>query len=343
MAQRAKLGACLVMLATMPVIILTMRAAPAWAADCGTLKILNSVDLVQPPGRAMVPVVLNGDKRMFLLDTGGSISQITAAAAADLGLHMEDAPLKLMDMRGNAARKAVRIEKFQIGHQIGSTWLAVNPDPNAGKTEGFAGLYATDLMGPFDIELDFAASKMNVFDQDHCDGRVIYWPAQAVGVLPISFYRQQSLRFPVTLDGKKLIAEMDTGAPSVAMTYSAAERLFDWKPDDPKDVVMGEIGGHKVYGHIFSALDFEGVIVRNPHLVIHPDLIGSKDANNAQQTGNRARMDDDMRDTPDMLIGLDVLKRLHLYIAFKEKKIYITPGTGSQVTPASAQTQPAQH
>jgi hypothetical protein len=336
MAQRARLGACLIMLM---VPLTMMRAAPASAADCGQLKILNSVDLVQTPIRAMIPVALNGNKRMFLLDTGGSISQITAAGATDLGLHMEEAPLKLLDSRGNAARKAVRIEKFQIGHQIGSTWLAVNPDPEAGKSEGWAGLYATDLMGPFDIELDFSASKMNVFDQDHCDGRVIYWPTQAVGVLPISFYRQQSLRFPVTLDGKQLVAEMDTGAPNLTMPYSAAERLFDWKPDDPKDVVIGEGGGHKVYGHIFSTLDFQGVIVRNPHVVIHPDLIGTKDANNAQQTGNRARMDDYVPDIPDILIGLDVLKRLHLYIAFKEKKIYITPGSSTPVTPAAAQAQ----
>lgn len=308
---------------------------PAWAADCPPLKQLNSVDMVQAPGRALLPVTINGNKRLFLLDTGGSISQITPAAAAELGLPLQDGPLKLLDMRGNASRKAVRIDKFEIGYEKGSTWLAVSADPNEGKAEGFAGLYAPDLMGPFDIELDFAASKMNAFSQDHCDGRVVYWPAEAVAVLPMQFYRQQSLRFPVTLDGKEMMAEMDTGAPNVTMPYDTAERLFGWKPDDPGDKVLADSGNGKIYGHIFSKLDFQGVTVRNPRVVIHPNLIGSKDVNNGQQVGNRARNDDYVPDMPDILIGLDVLRRLHLYIAFGEKKIYITPGKGA-VVPAAA-------
>ena len=309
---------------------------PAAAADCPPLKMVNSVDLVQAPGRAMVPVTINGSKRMFLLDTGGTISQITPTAATELGLHLDESARKLMDMRGNAASKSVRIEKFEIGYLKGATWLAVSADPNEGKAGGFDGLYAPDLMGAFDTELDFAAGKMNAFSPDHCDGRVVYWPAQAVGILPMKFYRQQSLRFPVTLDGKDLVAEMDTGASNVTMTYDAAERLFDWKPDDPGDKVVGDTGNGKIYGHIFSRLDFQGVIVRNPRVVIYPNLIGSKDVGNGQQVGNRARNDDYVRDLPDILIGLDVLRRLHLYIAFKEKKIYVTPGAGAQVTPAAA-------
>jgi hypothetical protein len=321
-------------------LLLLTLGTPAWAADCPPLKMVNSIEMVQTPSRVLLPVSLNDNKRMFLLDTGGSISQITAAAATELGLHMEDAPLKLLDMRGHAERKAARVEKFEIGFQKGSTWLAVNPDPNEGKAEGFAGLYAPDLMGPFDIELDFAASKMNVFSQDHCDGRVVYWPAQAVGILPMQFYRQKSVRFPVTLDGKEMLAEMDTGAPNVSMPYDTAERLFGWKPDDPNDKVLSDTGNGKVYGHIFSKLDFQGVTVRNPHVVIHPNIVGIKDPNNAEQVGNRARHDDYIPDMPDILIGLDVLRRLHLYIAFKEEKIYISPGTGTPVTAPAAAAPP---
>jgi hypothetical protein len=28
---------------------------------------------------------------------------------------------------------------------------------------------------------------------------------------------------------------------------------------------------------------------------------------------------------PDLLVGMDVLKHLHLYIAYQERKLYITP------------------
>jgi hypothetical protein len=39
-------------------------------------------------------------------------------------------------------------------------------------------------------------------------------------------------------------------------------------------------------------------------------------------------------DIPDMLIGMDVLRKLHLYIAFGEAKLYVTD--------AAAQPAPAQ-
>jgi hypothetical protein len=78
------------------------------------------------------------------------------------------------------------------------------------------------------------------------------------------------------------------------------------------------------FGRVFGTLDFEGVAVTNPHVIIMPNLVGSKDPNNAQRTGDRARMMDDLDDRPDMLIGMDILRKLHFYIAFDESRIFIT-------------------
>jgi hypothetical protein len=58
--------------------------------------------------------------------------------------------------------------------------------------------------------------------------------------------------------------------------------------------------------------------------VILPNLMGSRDPNNGFRTDTRAKMVDDLEGRPDMLIGMNILKRLHLYIAFGEKKLYIS-------------------
>jgi hypothetical protein len=54
-----------------------------------------------------------------------------------------------------------------------------------------------------------------------------------------------------------------------------------------------------------------GVAVTNPHIVVIPSLPGNKDPNTCFRTKTRACRTDDLDDQPDMLIGMDILKRLH--------------------------------
>jgi hypothetical protein len=68
-----------------------------------------------------------------------------------------------------------------------------------------------------------------------------------------------------------------------------------------------------------------------------PDLVGTKDSDNGQQTGSRARRVDDDVDRPDMLIGMNVLNKLHLYIAFDERKLYVSEAS----TPPKPDEAPA--
>ena len=44
--------------------------------------------------------------------------------------------------------------------------------------------------------------------------------------------------------------------------------------------------------------------------------------------------------TEEMLIGMDILKKLHLYIAFEENKLYISEATAPSKPTETAQPQP---
>jgi len=302
--------------------LLLLAAAPAWADDCGPLVQVNSIDLVQNHRRAMVPVTINGVSRLFLLDTGGDITQIGDAAATALDLAKTDSGIKMLDLYGHAAHRMVRVEKFGLGRQTGTNFdILVEPDPDFGKNDPFIGIFAPDMMGRYDVELNFAASKMNYFSPDHCAGRVVYWPHAALAVVPFTF-RNYHIFLPVKVDGHEMRAIIDTGAPVSSMHVSVARRLFD-----VTDKAQGNIeiaGDNGEFGHIFDTLDFEGVSVRHPHIMVLPDMIGSKDRENDFQTGSRVNRVDDLVDMGDMLVGMDVLQKLHIYIAFGERKLYIT-------------------
>lgn len=326
------------------IVAILFQGNAAWAEDCGPLKQINSVDLVAGPNRVLVPVSINGIPKLFLLDTGGDVSQINGGVARELGLTLQDANVKLLDMYGHASDKMVRLDKFTLGRMSGeNVHMAVQPDPDFGKGTRFVGLFSPDLMGRYDVEIDFGTYKMNYFSPDHCPGRVVYWPHTALAVTPMTFHKRH-IRLPVTVDGKRVTAEIDTGATNTVLRAEAARRLFDIVPETPGNVPLNSQGMAAAFGRVFSTLDFEGVAVKNPHVVIVPELIGTKDPNNGTQTGTRTKKADDIEGRPDMLIGMDILKKLHLYIAFDENKLYIseasTPPKQPDTAPASLAAAP---
>ena len=167
---------------------------------------------------------------------------------------------------------------------------------------------------------------MNYFSADHCPGKVVYWQAAAVAVVPMRFV-DHHLNLDVVLDGHPLRAMVDTGAPETTLGMGEASRTFGVAPE----------GENKAFEHVFQKLAFEGLEVGNPHIVIIPDKVGSKDPNNSFVTGSRLhRVDDADPSDPVMLIGMNILSKLHLYIAFDERKIYITPASPPPAAAMSA-------
>ena len=67
-------------------------------------------------------------------------------------------------------------------------------------------------------------------------------------------------------------------------------------------------------------------LLRNPHLVLtHSALMRGGDY--GPQTGTLLRNVDQTSTQPELTIGTDLLKLLHLYIAFNERMVYVTQGS----------------
>jgi predicted aspartyl protease len=265
--------------------------------------------------RALVSVTINGAQKQFLLDTGGAATQISAEAADKLKLPLVDSGVKMLDLYGNASTRAVKVDSFGLGRLVDTNTTL--PIMTFRDNELYSGILAADYMGKYDIELDFAGGKMNYFSPEHCPGKVVYWPTAAIAAVPMRFW-DHHLILDVSLDGRPLRAIVDTGAPGTTLSMAEAKRVFDITAED-RD---------QAFEHIFQKLSFEGLEVSNPHIAIIPDKVGSNDPNNSLVTGSRLkRIDDRDPSEPKMLIGMNILSKLHLYIAFSEDKIYVTPAS----------------
>jgi hypothetical protein len=322
---------------TSPIISAVFLAASVLAAhadDCGPLKKLFSLDLtVGPGGVGSIPVTINGSPRKLMFDTAGARSILSAGASDSLGLHPVESRMNLLDRGGNASQREVTIDSLVMGGMEAKGILfQISPNPNFGGNPQLPvdGALANDIMENYDLDLDYAGRKVSYFLPDHCDGHVVYWTTTPPSVIPFRHDQPGSrnttdthIRFHVNLDGKDLQAVLNTGAARSQMSAKTAYADFKVDENTQGTVPLGDLGERKVVGYVFKTINFGDVAVISPRVVILPDVVGRNDPNNRNRTDSRvARVDDNLE--PDITIGMDVISKLHIYVAAKEGKLYIT-------------------
>ena len=313
-------------------------AAPALAEDC-TLKLLASLDLKLNGDEfvPMVPVTLSGQPKYMLLDTGSGFNMIAPKTADALGLKRQKGRFELFDVSNDYSSEYVT-SSFAIGGITADRLnLVVEPDSmTVGDSELDSGLLGFDILSHFDVDIDFGTGKLNLISPDHCEGKVVYWPSSAVAVVPMTLHELGHIEIPVKLDGQLQYAIVDTGASNTTLTTLAAASAYDLKLGSPDAPALGNLQGHEsqaTYQHTFKTLEFEGVGINNPQVAIIPDSTRhTRAAASEPEVGSHLSKAtrDETRIT--MLIGMNVLRHLHIYIAYKEHKLYITPAG----TPAAA-------
>jgi predicted aspartyl protease len=284
--------------------------------------------------RDLVPVSINGAQKNFIFDTGGFFTQIARPTAIDLQLPMRQGNISMVDATGNISRDQASVHEFLIGHMKG-TDRVFPVSPNNLPVDG---IFAIDFLYQMDFDVDFGTDTLNFFSQDHCPGQVVYWTSPAsASVIPITMDGYHIL-VPVTLDGQEERALIDTGAAGTALTINEAQRLFNLtlgSADTPEKGTLNGDAALKTYVHNFKSLTFGGVSVTNPSITLIPNAVG-RNGDRTPLVSSRAQSEKTRMNQSDMIIGMDVLRKLHIYVAFKEKKMYVSPAS----TPAPA-TAPA--
>lgn len=328
---------------------LCLGSGPA-LADCKGLSILASVDLAKAADvRPFVPVTFGDKRKIMLIDTGGSRTEMTSQLADELHLkrhkrfskitefggrvskdivHVDLNP-DVYDLAGRVSNEAVATGMSLGGLSAGGMSFYVMPDDEQFSHEADAGgLIAADVLSNYDLDIDFGARKLNLISPDHCEGKVIYWKADGVAVVPFRKMRSGRIAFTVTLDGKDVVADLDTGAENTMLTRRSATVDYGLQIGDADTPQIGTLPGGEstvIYRHQFKTLNFGGVVISNPEVVVIPDLTrAAREREAAPPLGSRlsdARIDETAQ---AMRIGMDILKHLHIYVAYGEQKLYIT-------------------
>ena len=276
-----------------------------------------------------VPVAIEGKEKLMLLDTGGGFSEITSQVADELGLQRRKLGFILIDLSDETSDEAADVSSFSIGQlNTKSIEFVVAPEKKLfGDDDRFAGIIGPNILKLYDVDIDFGAPKLALLSPDHCEGKVVYWPASAVAVVPFRLLKNGHIVMTVHLEGKNVTAMLDTGAAGTTLTIPVAESDFGLKLGSQEAPPVGQMHdrpGAEVYAHKFKSLDFNGIAVSNLDVEIIPDFLKDK-YGKGPEIGTRLREPSDIAEFPDMLIGMNVLRHLHVYIAYKEQKLYITP------------------
>ncbi|MDB5699894.1 MAG: hypothetical protein JWL66_93 [Sphingomonadales bacterium] len=262
--------------------------------------------------RASVPVKINGKDTSFWLDSGAFFSIMSKAKSVELALKLESAPqgLYLVGIGGSATVQVATVKDFGIaGQQIKDVQFLV------GGSDAGNGLIGRNLLAIADTEFDLANGSVRLINARNCEkAAMAYWAADkpyfTVQLNPGANPRNHLFDLTVGINGVKVRATFDSGAPMSLITRSVAEKAgIDFS--GPGVIELDELGGFgrrlkkgwSVPVASFSIGDEQ--ILRTRLTVIDGPMTASAEV-------------------PDMLIGADFMLAHHIYVARRQAKIYFT-------------------
>ncbi len=317
-------------------------ATPALAQNC-SLKQIGAINLTragaQGQGAFLVPVAINSTPTTMALDAGSSITALRPNAVRDLKLPVREirqAPAvvrqalnfaAMLGPGGARSEEYTHIDTLTIGtagNFVNSDFLIL-PAPAGGaggRNADVAGVLGLGVLSHFDLELDLSNATLNLFDTEHCDGQVTYWNPASYAAIPFRFDFKGRIRLKVTIDGADLDAVLGTTAQQDTLNLDIAEDelKFD-KTAAGVQRLPDRAGGAEAYRARFKSLALEGISIDNPELLVLQDVQKQR-MNQGPRVGSNIRANAEDNREPDVTLGLNMLTKLHIYIAFKEKKLY---------------------
>ena len=276
-----------------------------------TLPKIASLDMqTETSGIVTVPVTIDGVQGRWIVDTGNTGSMIATTIAEPRKMQIGAYAIPSIMMGGVLIRGYAIAPSVELGGMHADN-IVLALAPEGVLDSDTIGMLGPDIMAHYDMDFDFAAGKLNVFSQAHCPGKVIYWTTGVFAQVPFKLDLSGHITIPVTLDGKTMTAVVDTGAQGSTMSFDTVKSIFGIDMKNPALKPLGDIGINNMsptaaYRYPFGSLTFEGVQVGSPNITIFKDTGFGKNA-------------------PDLVLGIETLRQLHLYIAYGEGNIYLTP------------------
>lgn len=322
------------MRASLAAIAALFLAAPgAFAGSC-TLTQLTSIPATITAGnQLLVPVEINGVSLPMLFDTGTRRVALSRAAGARLDLPLfnkREAHL----LGGDWLNEHSKISSIHMGAMSAAAYPALvygtGSDGSDGRVAGLIGTEAGSIYGTerfIDIELDPAAGLIKIFEPAHCPGQVVYWAPEFNNLKMLIEPDTLRATVDVELDGKPLRAMIDTGASWTTMPSERASFRFDLGSSSPgvtpADGLTIDAQLMPASAYSFHTLKIGNITVSNPKILLADFYTDPRRATGSHFARGPLLL-------PDLIIGMNILKSLHLYLAYDEGTLYYTPAQPQQ-------------
>jgi len=338
------------LLAALPLTCLFAANAFAQGACTKPLALASDIQMTSSNGGpSSVPVKINGTDQTMTLATAGITTQISETSAKALNLKIERADgVLLADEFGGTSRDEATIPDFSVGrlHLTNVKWPISIGGGRGGSGRGGAGgsvgLLSLNYLAPFDVDVDFGSDKLRFFNQDHCPGGVLYWQAPGpVGVVPLAMDGRR-VTAQVMVNGKPITAVIDTASPTSSLRATVATKVLGVELGGAKaPAKSGGLGGQN-YTWTVDTLAFNALKTENVALTVLPDINAGNQDHGDGAVGMRRRAEGIQYalDHPEIILGMDVLRKYHLFLSFAEKRLYVT-GTANTLPAASTAAAPA--
>jgi hypothetical protein len=303
-----------------------LGASSAAAEDCHKLNGFT-IDL-KPVGEIgyLMPLGIADTPRQFVLDIGAAYTKMDETIADQLKLPTKLVPREMIisDDAGRFTRIATAptiklgpVPRANMEILIGAHRSSWGPADGAVAINAFYGL---------DMELDLAHNRLGLYLPRSGCAFEPFWPAVEWGNADYRTAPTGGVYLPMALDDKSLIVTLDPTETRSYMSASAARALFGIAADDPRLVPVGAHpgDGKKVYRFPFKALSAgHNVTVHDPEIYIIADVRRCGTANDLNPLswdwGRPLCFG-----SGDLKLGSNLLKKLHFFFSFKDKKVYFT-------------------
>lgn len=243
-----------------------------------------------------VAATIDGTAASLTIDTGGSFNLLDADLARHLKLPDAGREFAGRLPGGVTLDRQVHVSALAIGGlPVQSGDFAVLPLPGGG------GALGASWLSQFDLDLNLGQASIGLLSPGDC-ARL---PAASRDFLPMWGSQSSQVLVQAVLDGKAVLAALDSGAGHSLLDPAAAVDLFGQpisdRPGSPVSLNGGEATGAQT--RTFGAL------------LLGPRRIGPIPIEILALHMKQRR-------APQLIVGTDVLKRLRVCIGYTDRHIY---------------------
>ena len=239
-------------------------------------------------------MIVEGRGLSLLLDTGGIATTIKWERVQDLGFTAERTMRKLKGAAGTMLNSFITGEDFRIGElRVANKPMYLETRPLFGSD----GTLSPDILRNYDVEIDLSQDRLSLMPPGVCA------PEDGAEALAITVTKGGHVRFPVKIDGKTIMAVLDTGTMTSLVSIKAAVRLGVYPNSSGLRLTRG-VGPYRIYDYPFQSLEIGGINMNSPNINIASENFIPGPAE-------------------DLILGINALRQMRLTIAYSRNRLYI--------------------